>query len=88
MSTTLLFQIQLVGGYAAWLLCFGAYILPWLKGMDRAQAHRAMATLHSFRFFGLVFVLPGVVGHRCRPASPRPPPTATSPRASWPSRPC
>ena len=63
MSTTLLFQIQLVGGYAAWLLCFGAYVLPWLKGMDRVQAHRAIATLHSFRFFGLVFILPGVVGH-------------------------
>ena len=63
MSTTLLFQIQLVGGYAAWLLCFGAYVLPWLKGMDRVQAHRAIATLHSFRFFGLVFIMPGVVGH-------------------------
>jgi hypothetical protein len=25
-------------------------------------AQRAIATLHSFRFFGLVFILPGVVG--------------------------
>jgi hypothetical protein len=30
--------------------------------MDRISAHRAIATLHSFRFFGLVFLLPGVVG--------------------------
>ena len=30
--------------------------------MDRVEAHRAIATLHSFRFFGLVFILPGVVG--------------------------
>ncbi|WP_252263517.1 hypothetical protein [Paracidobacterium acidisoli] len=30
--------------------------------MDRFEAHRAIATLHSFRFFGLVFILPGVVG--------------------------
>ena len=30
--------------------------------MDRVAAHRAIATLHSFRFFGLVFILPGVVG--------------------------
>jgi hypothetical protein len=29
--------------------------------MDRPNAHRAIATLHSFRFFGLVFILPGVV---------------------------
>jgi hypothetical protein len=30
--------------------------------MDRIEAQRAIATLHSFRFFGLVFVMPGVVG--------------------------
>jgi uncharacterized membrane protein len=30
--------------------------------MDAADAHRAVATLHSFRFFGLAFLLPGVVG--------------------------
>jgi hypothetical protein len=30
--------------------------------MDRFDAQRAIATLHSFRFFGLVFILPGVVG--------------------------
>ena len=31
--------------------------------MDQIGAHRAIATLHSFRFFGLVFIVPGVVGH-------------------------
>ncbi|OAV55771.1 hypothetical protein A6U98_32610 [Rhizobium sp. WYCCWR10014] len=62
MSTESIFQTHLVLGYVAWLLCFGAYILPWLKSMDRVKAHRAIATLHSFRFFGLVFILPGVVG--------------------------
>jgi hypothetical protein len=30
--------------------------------MDLFDAQRAIATLHSFRFFGLVFLLPGVVG--------------------------
>ena len=30
--------------------------------MDLVAAQRAIATLHSFRFFGLVFILPGVVG--------------------------
>jgi hypothetical protein len=57
-----LFQIHLVLGYVAWLLCFGAYILPRLRSMDRVEAHRVIATLHSFRFLGLVFILPGVVG--------------------------
>jgi hypothetical protein len=61
MPTQLLFQTHLVLGYVAWLLCFGAYILPWLRSMDLLAAQRAIATLHSFRFFGLVFLLPGVV---------------------------
>ena len=61
MSTEVLFQIHLVLGYVAWLLCLSAYILPWLRSMDPVAAHRAIATLHSFRFFGLVFILPGAV---------------------------
>ena len=57
-----LFQIHLVAGYAAWLLAVGAYVWPWLKSRPRDDALRAIATLHGFRFFGLVFILPGVVG--------------------------
>ena len=62
MSIETLFRIQLLLGYVAWLLCFGTYILPRLTTIDRAEAHRAIATLHSFRFFGLAFILPGFVG--------------------------
>src|SRR5579863_1185109 len=62
MSSEILFPIQLVLGYVAWLLCFSVYIWPKLKAMDRFDAQRAIATLHSFRFFGLVFILPGIVG--------------------------
>ncbi|SOE94899.1 hypothetical protein SAMN05414139_07743 [Burkholderia sp. D7] len=62
MSPEILFQIHLVLGYVAWLLCFTVYILPKLRSMERVDAQRVIATLHSFRFFGLVFILPGVVG--------------------------
>jgi hypothetical protein len=62
MSTETLFRIQLALGYVAWLLYFGAYMLPRLATTDRVEAHRAIATLHSFRFFGLAFILPGYVG--------------------------
>jgi hypothetical protein len=61
MPTELLFQLHLVLGYVAWLLCFRVYVWPKLKSMDPFDAQRAIATLHSFRFFGLVFILPGVV---------------------------
>ena len=62
MSLENIFRIQLALGYVAWLLCYCAYIWPRLKTMDRIDAQRAIATLHSFRFFGLVFLVPGVVG--------------------------
>ncbi|MDX8467142.1 hypothetical protein RFM26_15730 [Mesorhizobium sp. VK23B] len=62
MSPATIFNIHLALGYVPWLLCFGAYVWPRLKTMDSVEAQRAIATLHSFRFFGLVFLLPGVVG--------------------------
>jgi hypothetical protein len=62
MSPQTLFQTHLVLGYVSCLLCFSAYILPRLRSMERIEAHRVIATVHSFRFFGLVFILPGVVG--------------------------
>jgi hypothetical protein len=62
MSPATVFDIHLVLGYVPWLLCFSTYLWPRLKSMDRVAAHRAIATVHSFRFFGLVFLLPGVVG--------------------------
>jgi hypothetical protein len=68
MSQETIFRIHLVLGYVACLLWFGTYILPWLKSMDRFQAQRFIATLHSFRFFGLVFILPGVVGPNLPPS--------------------
>jgi hypothetical protein len=62
MSPATIFQIHLALGYVPWLLCFGAYVWPRLKSMDVVEAERAIATLHSFRFFGLVFLVPGFVG--------------------------
>jgi hypothetical protein len=62
MSVVTIFNLQLILGYVAWLLCFGVYIMPRLKSMDPVAAQRAIATLHSFRFFGLVFILPGFIG--------------------------
>ena len=62
MTPTAIFNIHLVLGYVAWLLAAAAYLQPRLMAMPAVDAHRAIATLHSFRFFGLVFILPGVVG--------------------------
>jgi len=62
MSPAIVFWIHLVLGYVAWLLFFSAYVWPRIKTMEWVESQRAIATLHSFRFFGLVFILPGVIG--------------------------
>ena len=64
MSTATIFQLQLVLGYVPWLLAFSAYVWPRRKAIDDIEALRAIALLHSFRFFGLVFIVGGVVGAR------------------------
>lgn len=62
MSPAHIFQMHLVLGYAPWLFFLTLYVLPRIKTVDPAEVQRAIAVLHSFRFFGLVFLLPGVVG--------------------------
>ncbi|MGK6320111.1 hypothetical protein [Sphingomonas sp. DT-204] len=62
MAPSTIFGIQMILGYVPWLLLLGTYVLPRLMSMDPVEAQRAIATLHSFRFFGLAFILPGVVG--------------------------
>ena len=84
MSPEILFPLQLVLGYVAWLLCFGLYALPWLSSIDRVDAQRAIATLHSFRFFGLVFILQAWSVPISPLTSPRSLPTGTWRPAYWP----
>jgi hypothetical protein len=62
MAASAIFRIDMALGYVAWALCVAGYVWPRLRGMDRVEALRAIATLHSFRFFGLAFLLPGFVG--------------------------
>ena len=62
MSVATIFNIQLVLGYIPWLVLLGTYIWPRLKAMDRFEVQRAIATLHSFRYFDLIFIVPGIVG--------------------------
>ncbi|HVH86043.1 MAG TPA: hypothetical protein VM912_04910 [Terriglobales bacterium] len=84
MSPQIIFQLHLVLGYVALLLCFSVYVWPRLRSMDGLEAQRAIATLHSFRFFRLVFILPGVVGPKLPPALPPSPPTGILQPEFWP----
>ena len=45
----------------AWGIVAGQYFWPRLKERSRSEALRPLLILHSFRFLGLAFLIPGVV---------------------------
>jgi hypothetical protein len=45
----------------AWGIVFAQYVWPELQQRSRADALRPLLVLHSFRFLGLAFFVPGVV---------------------------
>ena len=47
--------------FIAWGIVTAGYIWPELRLRQRAEALRPVLILHSFRFIGLAFLVPGVV---------------------------
>lgn len=62
MNPTAIVQTQLLFGYLTWAIVLAIFVLPRLAALPRANAMRAIAGFHAFRFFGLVFILPGLIG--------------------------
>ncbi len=56
-----LFGISVAFGLFAWGLVAAYAILPALQNRARSDALRPLLILHSFRFIGLAFLVPGVV---------------------------
>jgi hypothetical protein len=62
MSQPMLFRITIIGfSFIAWGMVVAWYFWPPLRGRSRADAMRPLLLLHSFRFVGLSFLVPGVV---------------------------
>jgi hypothetical protein len=57
------FFISIVFSLIAWGIVTSRYIWPELRFRQRAEALRPLLILHSFRFLGLAFLVPGVVSH-------------------------
>jgi hypothetical protein len=61
MSPQLCFFSSIAFSLIAWSIVATTYIWPKLRRLSRADALRPLLTLHSFRFLGLSFLVPGVV---------------------------
>lgn len=55
------FFASIAFSFIAWGIVTARYIWPELRLRPRAEALRPLLTLHSFRFIGLAFLIPGVV---------------------------
>ncbi len=55
------FFMSIAFGFIAWGIVATLYIWPRLRPLRRAEALRPLLILHSFRFMGLAFLVPGVV---------------------------
>jgi hypothetical protein len=61
MPAIALFGIGIAFSFVAWALVAAHFIWPALRERSRADALRPLLILHSFRFAGLSFLVPGVV---------------------------
>jgi hypothetical protein len=61
MPTQALFGISVAFGFIAWGIVAAQYFWPLLRAQARVDALRTLLILHSFRFIGLAFLVPGVV---------------------------
>jgi hypothetical protein len=57
----LYFFVSIAFGFVAWGIVAKRYIWPKLRLLQPAEALRPLLILHSFRFIGLAFLIPGVV---------------------------
>lgn len=61
MQTQFAFFASIAFSLIAWGMVAARYIWPELRLRQRAEALRPLLILHSFRFIGLAFLVPGVV---------------------------
>jgi len=72
MDALALFGISVVFGFTAWGVVTARYLWPKLRILPQRDALRFLLTLHAFRFVGLAFLVPGVVGPDLPAAFARP----------------
>jgi hypothetical protein len=61
MQSQLSFYVSIAFSCIAWGIVVARYIWPELHRRQQAEALRPLLILHSFRFIGLAFLVPGVV---------------------------
>ncbi|MGH9643930.1 MAG: hypothetical protein ACRD3Q_16100, partial [Terriglobales bacterium] len=61
MPAQVYFFVSIAFGFIVWGIVTDRYIWPELRLRQKAEALQPLLILHSFRFIGLAFLVPGVV---------------------------
>ena len=67
-----MFGISVILSFISWGIIAKRYIWPALRRVSRNEALRPLLLLHTFRFVGLAFLIPGVVSPDLPAAFARP----------------
>jgi len=67
-----MFGISVILSFISWGIIARRYIWPALRRAPRVEAMRPLLLLHTFRFVGLAFLIPGVVSPDLPAAFARP----------------
>ena len=68
MPQQMMFFVSIAFSLIAWGIVSARYIWPELRHRERTDALRPLLILHTFRFIGLAFMVPGVVSPDLPPA--------------------
>jgi len=61
MQPQLCFFVSIAFSFVAWGIVIARYVWPEIRQRQQADALQPLLILHSFRFMGLAFLVPGVV---------------------------
>jgi hypothetical protein len=68
MTPQIVFATSVVMSFLTWIFVAVRYMWPWLRAQSRNDALRPILLVHSTRFVGLAFIVPGVVSPELSPA--------------------
>ncbi|MDX1404594.1 MAG: hypothetical protein R3192_08650 [Woeseiaceae bacterium] len=67
MSIALILPVSMAIGILAWSLLFAWHVHPVLRDKPLVEAVRPLLLLHTFRYIGLMFLIPGVTAEALDP---------------------
>ncbi len=84
MKVELMLPLSIAMGLVSYTLIAKWYLMPWLASFSRREALIRLVLVHTFRYLGLAFLIPGAPPSIWTPVLPTRLPTEICWPLSWP----